>query len=59
MASSKASAGDTMPNLQSRICYEFCEHRSPAFRVVRPGGEREGLGAAVSAHAAAVAALDS
>jgi hypothetical protein len=49
-------SGDDMPKFVSRNRYEFCEHRSPAFRVARSGGERRGLGPAVSAHAAAIAA---
>ena len=56
MGSRKSSARDDLPKLQSRDMSEFCEHRSPAFRVARSGGERRGLGAAVSAHAAATAA---
>jgi hypothetical protein len=60
MGSRKSSARDDLLKLQSRDksrdMSEFCEHRSPAFRVARSGGERRGLGAAVSAHAAATAA---
>jgi hypothetical protein len=51
-------SGDDMPKFVSRNRYEFCEHRSPAFRVARPGGERRGLGVAVSAHAAVIAAME-
>jgi hypothetical protein len=42
MGSRKSSARDDLPKLQSRDKCEFCEHRSPAFRVARSGGERRG-----------------
>jgi hypothetical protein len=40
MTSRNQSPGDDKPELDSRDSREFCEHRSPAFRVARPGGER-------------------
>jgi hypothetical protein len=40
MTSLDRSLGDDKPEPDSRDSREFCEHRSPAFRVARPGGER-------------------
>jgi hypothetical protein len=58
IGSRNRSPRDDKPKLDSRDSREFCKHRSPAFRVARSGGERRGLGAAVSAHAAAIAAME-
>jgi len=42
MGSRKLSTRDGLPKLQCRDSCEFGEHRSPAFRVARSGGERRG-----------------